>query len=277
MKIIHYNNDDPSFSRILKLGGIGLRERMPKKTIDRPKGSENNLLMLFHDAAVITYNGALIDVKDGDAIIWRTGLRHYYGNEQTAWTHSWISISGIAAENILNTHSGITGKIIRPDKQKIFRYFEEIYSELTNYVAPDLQTVEFLFSLIIKTFHRACAEPEISIPVAIRNAEEYIRSNLHKTIRLQEIAELAGFSTTHITNIFKKYFSAPPMKYLEMQKMQKAVYLLSNKNTTIRSIAYELGYNDPLYFSRRFKKYFGIYPEHHRQSLNSKTVGQRRN
>ena len=51
-----------------------------------------------------------------------------------------------------------------------------------------------------------------------------------------------------------------PMKYIIYLRMQKAVELLKRKTFSISQIAYALGYKNQFYFSKEFKKYFGLPP-----------------
>lgn len=51
-----------------------------------------------------------------------------------------------------------------------------------------------------------------------------------------------------------------PANYLTLLRMNAALQLLTNKDQTIKSIAYELGFSDDAHFCRSFKKYYGVAP-----------------
>ncbi|MBW2690331.1 MAG: helix-turn-helix transcriptional regulator, partial [Deltaproteobacteria bacterium] len=80
------------------------------------------------------------------------------------------------------------------------------------------------------------------------------------------LASFLGISASHLSASFKKNIGTPPMRYLLELRLTRAAYLLANVNMSVSQVAREAGFSDPLYFSRQFKKRFGLSPRHYRQS-----------
>jgi AraC-like DNA-binding protein len=67
-------------------------------------------------------------------------------------------------------------------------------------------------------------------------------------------------SASYFSTIFKKATGMPPMDYFIQLKMQKACQLLYLENMKVKDVAEAIGYEDPFYFSRQFKKHMKISP-----------------
>ena len=56
-----------------------------------------------------------------------------------------------------------------------------------------------------------------------------------------------------------------PIQYIDELRMKKAIELLGHKTFTIEQIAETLGYSNQFYFTKRFKKYYGMPPSKYKQ------------
>ncbi|WP_417602819.1 helix-turn-helix transcriptional regulator [Owenweeksia hongkongensis] len=90
--------------------------------------------------------------------------------------------------------------------------------------------------------------------------------NLHQynNLSIEELAALASVSVSSFKRAFKKEFNDTPAHYFNVQKIKKAKELLSLTDMAISQIAYEIGFNDPLYFTRLFKKSETLTPSEYR-------------
>lgn len=76
-------------------------------------------------------------------------------------------------------------------------------------------------------------------------------------------------SESYLSRIFKARMGMSPHRYLVQLKMQHAAFLLTRSDWSIKRIAAEIGYDDPLYFSRAFRKEFGCAPSSMRSDLKA--------
>jgi AraC-like DNA-binding protein len=106
-------------------------------------------------------------------------------------------------------------------------------------------------------------EPDI-ITRTIINMKE----NLGNRLTVEDMAKKHQLSSSHFSNIFHKATGMPPIDYFIHLKMQRACQLLYMNENKIKSIAMSLGYDDPFYFSRVFKKNMGISPEQYKLTMN---------
>ena len=80
-------------------------------------------------------------------------------------------------------------------------------------------------------------------------------------------AQKMNVSVTTFNRLCNKYFKNSFVTIMNLKKIAVAKNKLFLSNDSIKSIAYEVGYNDPLYFTRVFKKYCGVSPGAFRKQL----------
>ena len=96
--------------------------------------------------------------------------------------------------------------------------------------------------------------------------EALMRNNLHQELNLDTLAHYAQLSKFHFAKKFKELTDTAPIQHFINMKMQHACNLLDNHTMSIKEIAASLGYADPYYFSRLFKKTIGMSPKQYRDS-----------
>lgn len=97
--------------------------------------------------------------------------------------------------------------------------------------------------------------------VMIKNAKEYIRANLGKPIMLADIAAYLGVSACHLSHVFSAESGFTLSSHLINARMKMVAKLLADPARRISEAAYAVGFEDPNYFSKAFRRYFGCSPE----------------
>ena len=97
------------------------------------------------------------------------------------------------------------------------------------------------------------------------DVEQYIRQHYTEDISLDSIASMMGFHTVYLNRIFKKVKQVTPIQFLINLRIEKAKELIQqNPNWDFSTIGESVGYHDPHYFSRAFKKATGLSPSEYR-------------
>lgn len=96
----------------------------------------------------------------------------------------------------------------------------------------------------------------------IERARTYIHQHYMKPLSLPLLAEQHGLNAKAFSYLFHKHTGIFPIQYVIQYRMKRAEELLatSNEAVTIKEIAASVGYEDALYFSRLYKKHFGLPP-----------------
>ncbi|MBD2845024.1 helix-turn-helix transcriptional regulator [Paenibacillus sp. IB182496] len=88
----------------------------------------------------------------------------------------------------------------------------------------------------------------------------YIQEHYAAALDRDQLARMASLSASYYSTLFKKYAGYPPMEYLHKLRLDRAKELLRGTNAPVSTIAREVGYRDPLYFTRLFAKEIGMSP-----------------
>ena len=99
-----------------------------------------------------------------------------------------------------------------------------------------------------------------------RNAERmhrilhYLETHYSEPVRLSEIAEREGLTQTYLSHLFREQLHIPFQDYLARLRLEAAMLLLRQSDTTLTDAAYACGFSDPKYLNRSFQKNLGMTP-----------------
>lgn len=112
----------------------------------------------------------------------------------------------------------------------------------------------------------------------IQQAIALMNESLELPFEMARYARAAGCSDRHFIRWFKQVTGNSPAAWFTQRKIQRACALLTMPNIRVKEVATRLSYEDPLYFSKVFKRVVGMSPEDYRQKLveNQHLFGSRR-
>jgi YesN/AraC family two-component response regulator len=129
----------------------------------------------------------------------------------------------------------------------------------TDYKELFFQTGTFIDSLFLTRL------PGKSTDKLAVKIEEYLQEHFAKPINHQQLSEKFGIVPSYLSKIFAKHKGISPAKYIVQLRMAKAKeLLLEHPDWLAKDIAEIVGYPDPNYFSRIFKRETGLYPSEFR-------------
>ena len=152
--------------------------------------------------------------------------------------------------------------------EKIRDGLERIYNAKGNtYEAAVAMTGE-MYSLLAVFMHYAeHEEKEKAIQLTYaEKAESYIETNYSYPITVEEIASYVGISRSHLFRSFQNYMNRSPKEYLTEYRIKQACRLLRETDLSVSAIAYSVGFENNLYFSKAFRKQKGESPSEYRKS-----------
>lgn len=100
----------------------------------------------------------------------------------------------------------------------------------------------------------------------VKQAQAYVHYNYAQAIGRKDIADAVGVSENYLSQIFRQETSISPLDYLNRVRIARAKEYLLKNDESITQIAVCVGYNDPAYFSRVFRKLTGCSPQEFRQA-----------
>lgn len=104
-------------------------------------------------------------------------------------------------------------------------------------------------------------------PGAVVRVMNYADQHPAHRLNIAQLAHIAGCSVRHLNRLFHRFCGMSSHEWIERNKVQRACILLTQRTETIGAIARELGYADPLYFSKVFRRVTGQSPRAFRTQL----------
>ena len=192
----------------------------------------------------------------------------YYAEDQTEVY--WIHFTGSDVKNILNNHAF-------PEKEHVIccGTFPE-YSQLFLKMIQELQFCKadfenylslLLYQLFIMVGRQQTESKTITTAIQkdMEYATDYFNQNYNKDICIDTFAASLNMSTCWFIRNFKQYYKTTPLNYILSLRIRNAQNLLETTSYNVSEIAAIVGYDNPLYFSRLFRKQTGFSPTDYRK------------
>lgn len=214
-------------------------------------------------------NDTTYHLHKGDFFVIYPGTEIFYqADEKNPWDYIWVGFQGIKSETYLG-YAGIdkehlighccnTAYMLSCIQQMTLARVLTHYNELRRQAAL-LQ----IFAALIEQHHEQLTEEEqLDYPhhVYIDQALDYVQTHISENIHIQDIANYIGIDRSYLTSIFKQALGISPQEYLLNYRMEYACELLKDPQIKISTVACEVGYQDPLSFSKAFKKHLAVSP-----------------
>ncbi len=101
--------------------------------------------------------------------------------------------------------------------------------------------------------------------------DAYIQSRYWQQLSTAQLAKEFGFTPAYLSKFFREYRHMSPLEYIVQLRIEKAQRLLLNDLVlSVREVAASVGYEDPLYFSKVFKKVVGVSPKQYVEAKGGK-------
>lgn len=194
----------------------------------------------------------------------------YGADEDDPWTIYWVHFSGkdMPAFNKsfnIGIHDGAHSIAFN---EKGLQLWESMYNTLEmGYSKENLSNTNLCLYHFVATFlfpDKHLNEKRQEEKDMIHETILYMRRELANRLTVEDMARRHDLSPSHFSSLFRKATGMSPMDYFIHLKLQKACLLLYSSDTKIKKIANAIGYDDPYYFSRLFKKYLNISPDQYR-------------
>lgn len=196
----------------------------------------------------------------------RNQKHKYYASEKNPWSIFWVHFKG---ENTgyypLEEYQIIQMNSIHAEN-RIITLFGVLFRVLErNYTLGNFIYISQVLSLILsEIYFREKADEASRQNRHITTIVRYMYRHLDRNLKLEDLEEELELSKSYINASFKKYTGRAPIDFFINLKMQEACKLLKSTDLYIVEISQKLGYDDPYYFSRIFKKVIGVSPKEYR-------------
>ena len=241
----------------------------------RPRGRlDFQLLYIASGKAHFHFDNEERIVTAGHMVLYRPKepqKYEYYGEDKTQVY--WVHFTGGNVTNILRSYGLTDDKKVfycgsSLDYQNLFRtMIYELQMCKENYAEMLEMYLKQIFIMLQRYFISASHTDNARVVEEIDKATAYFNEHYSEDISIDEYAENNYFSVSWFIRNFKQCTGSTPMQYILSKRIYNAEVLLQNPSYNVTEISRIVGYDNPLYFSRIFKKVKGLSPSEYRKNM----------
>lgn len=246
----------------------------PKLPTYRPRGRiDYQLLYIVAGKGHFFLDGKEEIIEAGHMLLYRPREIQkyvYYGTDQTEVY--WVHFTGSNVKNILKEyHLFESGRIMQTgnstEYHQLFRkMIQELQLTRPHYEEYLSLLLRELFLLISRQTPIGISSQNRMLQKEMEEATQYFSEHFTEEISIEQYAMDKHLSTSWFIRSFKRYNGVTPMQYILNLRITNAKTLLRTTTYSVAEVASIVGYDNPLYFSRLFKKQTGLPPSEFRNT-----------
>lgn len=270
-----YNSDRVSGEYIaINNCGLTIAGQADSTTL-RPRGRSDYLLLYVWAGQVQVQEARRrLPASTGSVVVYRPGeCQHYTHVAQERTQAYWLHFSGTGAEELLQK-AGFFARITPvgcvPEARELLR---RLIHELQFRQRQYEMFCQAQILLLLATLSRGRQQRE-----SAQFAQKYRRlaaviahmhANCQQSLSVSDFARMCDLSEHHFIHLFHEYTGEAPYAYLTRLRLEKAKDLMVSTTLNISEIAAAVGYPNPLYFSRLFRRHMGVPPSQFRKAMGN--------
>lgn len=222
--------------------------------------------------------GRTYQLGAGDSFLIEPGkLIHYAADWDEPWHYRWIAFEGPQAAIMLQD-IGLSSiaPIVHTGRRRnigvLYHQFQLAFQARSD--SANLRANGFLH-LLLAEYAKALRPQHASAPrqttegeQTVQQALQYLTAQYAEPITIELMAETLGYNRAYLSTLFRQHTGLTPVTFLLRLRLDKARHLLRERpELTVEQIASSVGFQDPLYFSKQFKRHYQASPTGYRDSL----------
>jgi len=222
------------------------------------------------------------DAGVGTLLLFPPSICHDYGAARPSneWTHDWVYFFPRAGwlELMLfpESHAGVRSLNIEDaavQKRIVVSFNELIRVTRSSLRQKDAITMNLLESILLWADSVNPVWTQQRVDSRVQETMRYIAHEYQRPLTLQDLARHTALSISRLAHLFREQLGMTPMEYVEEQRIGQARELLLMNDQPIAWVATEVGFEDPLYFSRVFRRRTGRSPREWRSTARHEIGG----
>ncbi|GII59512.1 AraC family transcriptional regulator [Planotetraspora thailandica] len=257
-------------TRRLMITDAGYYPNAADHLMRRQVGIEEAILILCAaGAGWANIGGARHRVEANAALVIPRGVPHAYGaSDDNPWTIWWCHLRGADVAELTEAIGASESRPVVPigrlDRavallDEIVTVLERDHSSVSLMGAAGAAW-KLLTQIVVDRVMPAPGDP-------LQRAMAYLAERLDGTVRVADLASLVGISPSHLSALFRRATGGGVLAHHTALRMAQARNLLDTTDATVAAIARKVGYRDPFYFSRHFKRMHEASPTEYRNRV----------
>lgn len=208
-------------------------------------------------------------------------ITYYQASASSPWEYFYIGFEGVWALQIMKDIGFINDDTIViqiPNPDEIFQLLKKMKNYIKTYLGMGdgvlgiCGCIYSIFQLLsegrnddqIISGHE---NSDLLQHEYTRTLISIIETSFSEKINIQELANRLYLNRSYMSELFSKDTGMSIKSYLTEKRMQWAALMLQEPERSVKNIVASCGFDDSLYFSRAFSKYFGVSPQQYRKQI----------
>lgn len=237
----------------------------------------NNYLILYTicGTLICEQDGNRVEVQAGQAVLMdpHRPYRHYF-KKDTPTRMAWCHLNGAAAVPIVERITALHPLPFVTEGAAIYEGLLHLF-EISDNDEPDVFAQSGICYGLLMQFLSAAVDAGTPVTLSPqlqffkRRCWQNISLQLGTPITLDSLAAQMSMSKYHFARTFRKVFGMTLIEFITAERLRQAEYRLQTTSRPVCTIAEELGFNDAGYFTKVFKKAYGVTPSAFRRQNGS--------
>jgi len=255
----------------LHLTQFGMEDCIPGHGFGPAIRTHYLLHYIFNGEGIFEVGGSRYRLRKGQGfLICPNVVTYYQADEVNPWSYGWFGFNGTLAESLLK-QAGLTpsSPILYYDRDdRIYQYLQLMAQSSESHKARETRLTGLLYLMLSLLVESGPETPplqkESRTEIYVEQVKDFIEMNFSQKITIEDIAHFIGLNRSYLCSLFKRQMNVSIQDYLIRYRIDMACKMMGNAELSIGDIARSVGYNDPLLFSKMFKKIMGTSPKHYR-------------
>ena len=246
----------------------------------RRRGTDGWLLIAtLSGSGRFGYDGGELLVSAGDLVLLSPGTTHDYGTMpgytewELLWTHFHLEPAKLAWLDWPASAPGLLSLRLAPSP--LWEQVKSTLFEMHRYATgPQRRREHFALNALEEALLWCDTQnprsAQVRLDPRILAAMETLCRDLTKPLDLTALAAGCSLSASRFAHLFRSQSGLTPTQFLERQRLSRACQLLDYTALSVGTVALDVGYENPFYFTLRFKRFTGLSPRDYRKRNQQK-------
>lgn len=258
----------------IHVAGLGEARGNEPYDNDGLKRGPRSFVLLKHTlagAGRLRFEGRHFTLTAGKTLLLTVPHDHrYWLPRDGEWKYFWLCLHGHEAIHICKHLIETAGPVLDLKESTLGIAAHLVLDALGGNIATPAQASSRAYELITHLYDELEEGVPRKVPERTADLEQAIgfcREHLSSPVGVSDLADAAGYSRSHFGRRFRESEGISPSEFLRNERMASAAQLLADTDLPIAEIAVRAGYPDPSYFTKVFRRVYGVPPKAFRQSM----------
>lgn len=241
---------------------------------DRFPLHEYELIIVTEGTLYLSYNGNDYSAGPGEYILLPPSDSERIGYKEAYSAFYWLHFS---TDSLTDTEPLLlpdTGRVPKPEKLIVLM---KQLQDMKKNGYPEVALNACATTILMELYGELTLFPKNTTSVSLQkqiynDIIDYIEDNIYDNLKVSDIARHFGYNEKYLSHRFTEIAGVPLKQYIMKAKIEKANFLLTDTNESVKDISKRLGFSDSHNFCRTYKSLTGLTPGQYRDAYSKRLL-----